>query len=485
MSTSEEAELQSDDTTSKCRYVTPENDKCLRPTWEGVSNHDCVFHCKSSKPIFIEKLREEINKNNGDWKGFYFPKDLDFREVLGDNSRTEINFPVDARWSNFNYAKIEQITFKEACDFSEIKFTGDTQFKNCIFEGSTKFESCIFENKTEFLNVVFKGAASFAKSEFYERTVLRVCFTETANLNDSIFKDTVRFEGWDNITIHLSESVSVFDSVGNSSTSNSNLSIKERAKQFLQSQSYSIKNKLSAKRYGVEEMSVFQKEGLLENVIFYKPDQIVFNRVNMSHVYVKGTNFRGSRFLAVNWYQSKLGRDGLYDELIIRDSADPHFRQKNFSILEDSYRNIRAALEENLRYSAAADFYVGEMEARRSQLNLLERYFFSIPAWYQAVSNYGTNVLRAFKFLIYFLALYWAISIWINFNYEIHDCQFVWRILQRGLGVLSFQKFEDSAGAGVIVNMYAQKWADIGLKFVGISQLTMIVFAFRSRIKRH
>ena len=203
----------------------------------------------------------------------------------------------------------------------------------------------------------------------------------------------------------------------------------------------------------------------------------------MSHVYVRGTNFRGSRFLAVNWYQSELGRDGLYDELLIKNTADAHFRQKNLSILEDSYRNIRAALEENLRYSAAADFYVGEMEARRSQLNLLERHFFSIPAWYQAVSNYGTNVLRAFKFLIYFLALHWAISIWININFEIHDGKFALQMLQRSLGLLSFQKFDD--GSDVIVDLYGQKWADISLKIVGIAQLTMLIFAFRSRIKRH
>jgi len=203
----------------------------------------------------------------------------------------------------------------------------------------------------------------------------------------------------------------------------------------------------------------------------------------MSKVYLLGTNFRGSRFLGVNWYQPKLKRNGLHEDWWIRDSGDASHMRKYFPQLEESYRNIRAALEDNLNYQAAADFYVGEMDAQRSQLNIFQKHFFSVVAWYKAVSNYGTSVFTALRILLWVILLHWALSMLLNFNYELHDFRYAERLFQRTLTQFSIQSIDDSTY--YIAHAFSQKWADVGLKLFGISQLAMLIFAFRSRIKRH
>jgi hypothetical protein len=227
---------------------------------------------------------------------------------------------------------------------------------------------------------------------------------------------------------------------------------------------------------------VFEKEGQLQNVTFYKPEQVVFKDVNMSKVYLLGTNFRGSRFLGVNWYQPKLKRNGLHEDSWIRDFGDASHMQKYFPQLEESYRNIRAALEDNLNYQAAADFYVGEMDAQRSQLNIFQRHFFSVIALYRVVSNYGTSVFRAFVVLILIILLHFGLSLYLN-DYKSHDTQFIYQLLQRSFAQFTFQNLDEASYW--VVHPFAQKWLDIGLKLLGISQLAMLIFAFRSRIKRH
>lgn len=351
--------------------------------------------------------------------------------------------------------------------------------------------------------------ASFGESEFIDRASLRVNFAESANFNSTIFKDAVTFSGWRNISVSLS-GASLSMSGGFATITQSNQTIAQKIKQswqvflhklevfresaikalkkllvFLKIKVAKLKRRLFANREGIQDFLVFEKEGQLSNVAFYKPEQVVFKDINMSKVYLLGTNFRGSRFLGVNWYQPKLKRNGLHEDSWIRDSGDASHMQKYLPQLEESYRNIRAALEDNLNYQAAADFYVGEMDAQRSQLNIFQRHFFSVVAWYKAVSNYGTSVFTAFRILIWIILLHWALSLYLNFDFDLekHDFQFVKDMLLRSFSQFSFHNLDESTYW--IVNPFLQRWVDIGLKLFGISQLAMLVFAFRTRIKRH
>ena len=474
----------------------------------GNLGNYCIFHRHHEYMViagtqpqvnFMNELQKEIVSKNGNWRGFSFP--AEFR--LSGN----VDFQISAQFSIFNDLKLEGVTFEDECRFTDSKFRGDAQLKTCHFKKNADFTKCVFENKTEFLNVFFHGVASFGESEFIDRVSLRVNFSESANFSSTIFKDAVTFSGWRNISLSLS-SASLSMSAGFATVTQSNQTIAQKIRQSLQvfcskakvlkesflkliksASNYikvkfeQLKRRFFTKREGIQDYLVFEKEGQLNNVTFYKPDQTVFNNVNMSKVYLAGTNFRGSRFLGVYWHQPKLKRNGLYDELFIRNSGDANFIQKQLPQLEESYRNIRVTLEDNLNYEAAADFYVGEMDTRRAQLNIFRRHFFSVTALYKAVSNYGTSVFTAFRVLLWIILFHWAITLFLNFDFEKHDIQFTKDMLLRSFSQFSFHNLDESTSW--IVNPFLQRWVDIGLKLFGISQLAMLVFAFRTRIKRH
>lgn len=492
-----------------CKYTAPDRQACGRPI-VGTGNlgdycifhrhHDIVFAGAQPQVNFMDELQKEIDSKNGNWRGFSFPPAFRLPNI--------VDFQISAQFSIFNNLKLEGVTFEEECRFTDSKFRGDVQFKTCHFKKNTDFTKCVFENKTELLTVFFHGVVSFGESEFIDRASLRVNFAELAIFNSTIFKDAVTFSGWRNITLSSSgtQSQSTFGSGTMITQQNQTitqmliqswqafwrkakalkddfLKSVEKIFSYIKVEFEQLKRRFSTKRVGIEDFLVFVKEGQLQNVTFYKPDQLVFNNVNMSKVYIAGTNFRGSRFLGVTWHQPKLKRNGLYEELFIRNSGDANLMQKEFPQLEESYRNIRATLEDNLNYQAAADFYVGEMNAQRSQLNILQRHFFSVVAWYKAVSNYGTSVFTALRILLWIILLHWALSIKLNFNYELHDFQYALRLFQRSLAQFTIQNTYESSY--YVTEAFSQKWADIGLKLLGISQLAMLVFAFRTRIKRH
>lgn len=496
-----------------CKYTAPDDQACGRPmVGTGDLGNYCVFHRHHEQMViartqlqvnFMKELQIEIDSKNGNWRGFSFPPEFRLPNV--------IDFQINAKFSRFNNLKLEQTTFQEECNFSDSRFLGETLFKNCNFNKNTELVKSIYEDKVEFLNAHFECVTSFYESEFLGRALFRVNFSESVNFNNSIFKDAVIFQGWRSYTLNASSGVIALSGL-HATISQSNQNFKQKVLQrikqirqvFLQkiktlieaivksikkintslaSGVDKIKRRFSTKREGVDDFLVFEKEGQFSNVIFYKPDQLVFNNVNMSKVYLAGTNFRGSRFLGVNWYQPKLKRNGLHEELFIRGSGDANFMQKQFPQLEESYRNIRATLEDNLNYQAAADFYVGEMDAQCSQLNIFQRHFFSVVAWYKAVSNYGTSVFTALRILLWVILLHWALSMYLNFNYELHDFQYVLRLFQRSLTQFTIQNIYESSY--YVAEAFSQKWADIGLKLLGISQLAMLIFAFRSRIKRH
>lgn len=492
-----------------CNYTAPDGQACGRPmVGTGNLGNYCIFHRHHENIVFagaqpqvnfMDELQKEIDSKNGNWRGFSFPPEFRLPNI--------VDFQINAKFSRFNNLKLEQITFQEECNFSDSRFQGDTLFKNCIFNKNTELVKCVYEDKVEFSSTYFKGVASFYESEFLERAFFRVRFSESVNFNNSIFKDAVIFQGWRSYSLNASSGVIALSGM-HAAISQSNQTLKQKAERIwqeflqlikalrgaviksiekintsLEERVKKIKRRLFIINDGVEDFLVFEKEGQLSNVIFYKPDQLVFNNVNMSKVYIAGTNFRGSRFLGVTWHQPKLKRNGLYEELFIRNSGDANFMQKQFPQLEESYRNIRATLEDNLNYQAAADFYVGEMNAQRSQLNILQRHFFSVVAWYKAVSNYGTSVFTALRILLWIILLHWALSIKLNFNYELHDFQYALRLFQRSLTQFTIQNTYESSY--YVAETFSQKWADIGLKLLGISQLAMLVFAFRTRIKRH
>jgi uncharacterized protein YjbI with pentapeptide repeats len=228
---------------------------------------------------------------------------------------------------------------------------------------------------------------------------------------------------------------------------------------------------------------VFENEGQLQDVVFLKPDQTTFSLVDLSRVYFRGTNLRGVRFIGVNWWQPRLNRNGLYDELFIRYSKDGPFRYQYLPALEETCRNARVALEDNRSFNTASDFYVAEMEAARAQLRLLARNIFSVNALYRFSSLYGTNVGIAIRVLFLFFLLHLVGSIQLTYR-DAHDLsiEVVSGSALRSLQVLVQQNLDTRLSPDVTT---PQLWLDAIFRVVGLVQAAMVALAFRSRIKRH
>lgn len=491
-----------------CEFTSMDNVKCKRIRYENSSS--CIFHAHHLRNIsedylnkienvILLELEKEIEQKKGDWMGFYFPLNFNLPKI--------VDFPIDGRWSHFRNLRLEGVIVESDLNFSGSKFHNDIQFKNCTFNGDVKLDNCVYEKKVEFENVKFEKQASFLNSEFLGRTLIRANFREPVNFSNVIFADAVTFAGWRNITLKAEGGFSIHSSISATLTV-SNQTLKQKLTQYWQKiiayvkkflslifrkfgeiKSYvnkktnQVKRVLFESREGIEDILVFEKEALLSNIIFYKPDQVVFLNVNMINANISGTNFRGARFLGVNWFQPKLNRSGLYEEIWIRNSGDKSFFKKQMPQLEESYRNIRATLEDNLNYSAAADFYIGEMDAQRSQLSLFKRYILSVVAWYKIVSNYGTSVPKAFSVLLILLFLHIIITLTINIKIEDLTLNFLSEVIKRSFAIFAFQSIDIKNT--LVFTSLEQMWADIGLRLFGLGQLAMLIFAFRSRIKRH
>jgi hypothetical protein len=227
---------------------------------------------------------------------------------------------------------------------------------------------------------------------------------------------------------------------------------------------------------------MFGAGGEMESVVFMKPDQTAFQSVDLRRVRFRGTNLRGVRFLDVDWWQDKLGRHGLFEEVWFHELTDGPLRHEFLPVLEETCRNARVALEENRSFDMASDFYIGEMDARRMRLGLWRRHFFSVPAIYRFVSNYGTNVGWALRILVYFYLLHVAATLFIashaaslNVSDQLIDTAL------RSLLVLPLL----ATNPALPIVTGAQAWVDVAFRFMVPIQIAMLALAFRSRIKRH
>lgn len=157
------------------------------------------------------------------------------------------------------------------------------------------------------------------------------------------------------------------------------------------------------KREDVKVFHLFYGEANFSDITFSEPKKVLYRGVNLENSSFRGTDLRGVTFIGNNWYQVRLQRNGLKDEIKFLDTTEYYSRRELLPGLESTYRNIRFSLEENKDFELANDFFIGEMNAKRRQMHWWKRWFFSILAIYRMISNYGTSPSRVA--LVLFLTL--------------------------------------------------------------------------------
>lgn len=491
-------------TQANCEYRTPEGRQCTRSV--RAEEAFCPLHYGSNwkpgdefakNPDFEAAFAEVVAASNGDWQGFVFPP--------GTKLPKEIRFPVNARWSTLVSLELEGSVFWAPVDFRDAASMGRLVLRSVVFEEAVTFDRFNFNGPVDFMNVQCRKNASFHRTEFAGRSILRINFNGRANFNEAVFREGAIFSGWRNVSIQLSSALLSFGGLTATISGGRAPSLRERirgAVQYVRASTRAVaircqkaitlvaramserfralRRRFSTVDPNTELFRVFEKEGQLQGVVFLKPDQTVFSEVDLSRVYFRGTNLRGVRFLGVNWRQKGLGRNGLYDEIFIRLAADGPFRFQYLPVLEETCRNARVALEENRSFAVASDFYIGEMEAIRAQLPFVQRHVFSVPALYRAVSNYGTSVGAALRILLELYLLHLGASLLLDATIFSSPAQCS-EVAVRSLKVIVFQSPD---GTGLRQSV-AQAWCDTLLRILGPAQIAMLVLAFRARIKRH
>jgi uncharacterized protein YjbI with pentapeptide repeats len=434
-----------------CKYLSPDKDKCPR---KRLSSSDyCILHTPKDSAShrvflkFVACLRKLHKNKDGNWLGFRFPSGIAINEL-------NIDYPIDLRWAEVEDVSLNKMTFEKEVNLAGSRFKGEVKFQNITFNGAVNFSRATFFADVSFFAYFNKGA-DFTSCDFNNRVSFGGSFDAECSFNQCTFRDAVTFRGGRDITVCVG-----------TSTSPSVSKIRR----------------------------LFTSEVHFQDVDFRRPNKVKFIGVDLFNAHLVGTDMRGVLMYDVNFYQSVLKRQGLYDEVYLNASTDTDFKAYIIPRIEEGYRNIRLALEENKNYQSATDFYIGEMEIRRKRKDFLRREFFSIEAWYRALSLYGSSPLRATRVFVLFLLLHLGSSILITANISqtvmpdmtpqsalLPFCsKTIIEYLVNSISVLTLWR-----GENVISNGIWSSVLDTIFRIIGPLQVALIVMAMRTRIKRH
>lgn len=440
---------------------------------------------------------ELIGLGNGNWSGRLVAEGP---PITGD-----ISLSIQAKNCTFEKLVLENAVFQEPVDFSGSVFNAGLVLRNVKFQKGVSFQECRFEGAFAGIQFECEAAAMFYRADFVGDALIRANFKGSANFNESIFREGARLTGWRLIHGSFALQAPILTSASGTVSNGTTPSVRERiyagatlvvksAASLLEKlwkgvvAAYKMvrhKANLLRRRFATSDKTqffpLFEAEGQFVSVALLKPAQVVFSDAELSRVYFDRTNLRGVRFLGVNFWQPRLGRSGLHDEIFVRLNPDGPFRHRQLPFLEETCRNMRVAMEENRSYAAASDFYIAEMEALRAQLSPLRRHLLSVPALYRAVSRYGSSVGAALWMLVLLFALHMSVTLLLKSRSEQVDSTDVHAISLRSAKVVLYQPIDHEAAN----TPPAQVWTDLLFRLLGPAQLAMLVLAFRTRLKRH
>lgn len=436
---------------AKCQHTINglPNYKCERKALR--SEKYCIFHLpkegKSSRltNMFYNKLRRLHKSKDGSWIGFVFPEEFNL-------SKFEIDYRIDLSHSTFGAINISRISFSEQINLSSCLFLSAIKVSQIKFNSSFLCENSSFKDDTRIFST-FKGRANFNHSDFYGRTNFGGSFDNEASFQNCTFHDSITFRGGRDINVGS-------------------------AKQ--------PKDSIKVRR-------LFNKKVGMQDVDFRRPDRVKFVGTDMSWLLLVGTDLKGVHLYDTTWFQPILKRNGLFDEVYALTTTDKDYRNYILPRIESGYRNVRVALEENKDYSFASDFYIGEIEIRRKRKHIIKRHFFSIEAFYNALSLYGTSPLRATRMFLWFFLLHFLISFFLQqtfskqFIFDFHSFESLKLVLNQiltfcnnSLKILTLQRFGNFAEVGL-----SQSLIDTIFRIIGPLQIALLVMAMRNKIKRN
>ncbi|MGB8658551.1 MAG: pentapeptide repeat-containing protein [Candidatus Zixiibacteriota bacterium] len=367
------------ETTKRCQVEMHDGKSCGRDLYD---EEFCIFHSKREDKN-IEWFQRGLDGilNIGakeveyyDLSHFIFPQGVFFPKKFSKS----VNF-----WKS---------VFKGEVDLENVSFEGKSFFLYAVFEDDARFDNATFNDEVNFENATFEASVSFNRANF----------KGVASFDEVRFKNDANFG---NVTFDMGVGfgMTVFNSVVDFSASTFKSStyfwgaVFKSDVDFL-SASFDDALEINAEAH---QKKAFKKQVDFRMVTFSTPEKVVFQKVNLSKFRFLETDVRKVSFIDVDWNKkSSKGRWRVYDEV----SMDPDTKNFDYSLIEELYRRLRKNYEDNLKYSEAGDFYIGEMEMwRKAETSFLSK----IPLFcYKAISNYGESYYRPLCWILAILLLF-------------------------------------------------------------------------------
>lgn len=339
----------------------------------------CIFHSKK-KNKDLDSFQKGLNRvlsmssETHDLTRFILPEGVVFPKILSKS----ITF--------------RDAVFKGDVDLSNVVFEGHANFRGVRFHRAANFSHTFFERRASLRNAVFQDVANFGCVRFNAEADLRApIFEKRADFAGAVFKDKALFAG-----VIFKNSADLGSTTFETET------------RFAGPRFEGTVN-LSHSRFGdllwinaeIHNKEAFHRPVSFRHGKFSKPEKVEFHKVDLSKVSFLETDVRKVHFTDVDWNKEKgKGRNRVFDEV----SPDPGIKEFDYALIAQLYRRLRANYEENLRYSEAGDFYIGEMEmTRKAQTSIFKK----LPLlFYKAISNYGESYYRPLGWIAVILLIF-------------------------------------------------------------------------------
>jgi uncharacterized protein YjbI with pentapeptide repeats len=427
----------------------------------------CILHAPwdgkdlSAFQAAIDEIIEKARQGSGvcDFSHCYFPVNYDCRDL-----EQAFEFHCNFYGSKFaGYADFNQVKFSEGAIFWKAEFFGVVAFTGAKFSKSAVFEEAKFSKDAYFTGAEFSGDAVFWRANFSENAYFwGVKFFEYATFEEAKFSGNTHFEGAE---------------------------FRQRA------DFYKVE---TAKNATVN----FQGVKLL------KPQQVFFHHVDLSRWSFLDTDLRRIDFNDVTWgtipsisplrsrrwirrwerrhlsrrFLLRLlrlrlrltpTRTALFDEIRV---SKEKVKKARLAKVERLYRHLKQNYESQRDYGRAGDFYYGEMEMKRRQLNPLGQ----IPFWiYRILSGYGESYPRALFWLIVMWLLFAVLFTVVGYTDEWGNHADLWRSL-----IYSAQSMTLFHELNITFHSAWGKAIKLVASVLGVIQIALFGLALQRRFKR-
>jgi uncharacterized protein YjbI with pentapeptide repeats len=494
------------------------------------SNYDCrnlkkafEFNCYFYEAKFSgNAVFEKADFWNADFSNAKFYGEAIFKRAnFGGANFVEVEFSREANFSGAKfswYADFTEAKFARDADFQGTEFYINANFSEVKFSGEAKFLEAKFYKDADFRVADFSKGANFLKAKFSQvANFVRAKFFGVIGFLSAEFSGEANFQG-----AEFSEGASFLEAKFS------------RGAYFLETTFSGDANFGGAKFYGnayfggakffgkidfntaeFRQRADFSEVQTAKDATVYfrevsllKPQQVFFHHVDLSRWSFLDTDLRRidfdnvawgtipsisplrSRRWIQRWERRHLSRRFLLRLLRLRLRLTPtrtaifdeirvskeKVKKARLAKVERLYRHLKQNYESQRDYGRAGDFYYGEMEMKRRQLNPLGQ----IPFWiYRILSGYGESYPRALFWLIVMWLLFAVLFTVVGYTDEWGNHADLWRSL-----IYSAQSMTPFHEPNITFHSAWGKAIKLVASVLGVIQIALFGLALQRRFKR-